>query len=100
MNLIFIPLQICVDECLHQFHALFDGGILRPDGANFTEWYLRLRSTIQQYDTLHMILEPLGPPPGEDADQAEDDAFHDRRDFYIITQTAIITMMDPKMRGF
>jgi hypothetical protein len=42
----------------------------------------------------------LGPPPGEDSDQAEDDAFCDRWDYYIIAQTAILNMMDPKIRGF
>jgi hypothetical protein len=72
--------------------------ILRPD--NFTEWYIRLRTSLQQYDALYMILEPLGPPPGEDLAQNEDDAFCDRRDCYTIAQTAIFSMMDLEMRGF
>jgi hypothetical protein len=47
-----------------------------------------------------MIIEPLGPPPGGDSDQARDDAFHDRRDCYTLAQTAILSMMDHEMRGF
>jgi hypothetical protein len=35
------------------------------------------------------IIEPLGPPPGEDANQAEHDALN-----------MIFNMMDPNMRGF
>jgi hypothetical protein len=51
--------------------------LLKPDGANFTDWYMRLRTSLQQYDALYTIIEPLGPPPGGDLDQARDDAFRD-----------------------
>jgi hypothetical protein len=61
---------------------------------------MRLRTLLQQYDALYTIIEPLGPPPGGDSDQARDDAFRDRWDCYTMAQTAILSMMDPKMRGF
>jgi hypothetical protein len=45
-----------------------------------------------------MIVDPLGPRP-DDADQAEEDVFHDRRDYYTLNKTTIINVMVPKMRS-
>jgi hypothetical protein len=47
-----------------------------------------------------MIIEPLGPEPDDDADEYEDDRFHDRRDYYIQTKVAILSSMDPEMRNW
>jgi hypothetical protein len=82
------------------FTQFFNREGIRDDGSNFTEWYLRLRTTLQHNDALYTIIESLGPPSGEDSDQAVDAAFHDRRDCYTMDQTAIYVMMDPEMRGF
>jgi hypothetical protein len=42
------------------FMHFFNRGGLRPNGSNFNDWYLRLRSTLQQYDILYMIEDPFG----------------------------------------
>jgi hypothetical protein len=81
------------------FTHFFNGQVLSADGSNFTKWYLRLRTSLQRNDALYTVIEPLGSPPGEDANQAVD-AFHDRRDCYTMAQNAIYNMMDPEMRGF
>jgi hypothetical protein len=55
------------------FMPLFDKEPLRPDGTNFIDWYQRLRNTLLRSNALFMIVEPLGPRPGIDMDQAEED---------------------------
>jgi hypothetical protein len=47
-----------------------------------------------------MIIEPLGPPPGEEANQDECDAFSTRQEYYIIAQNTIFNMIYPHMRGY
>jgi hypothetical protein len=84
---------------------MFDGEPLKPDGTNFIDWYQRLRSSLLRSsllrsNALFMILEPLGPRLGIDADQVEEDAFRDRRDYYTLAGTAIIKAVDPKMKGW
>jgi hypothetical protein len=82
------------------FTHFFSGQVLSANGSNFTKWYLRLRTSLQRYDALYMVVEPLGAPPGEDVDQATVEAFRDRLDCYTLGQNAIFNMMDPDMRGF
>jgi hypothetical protein len=40
----------------------------------------------------------LGPEPDDDADEAEDDAFRDKRDYYTLAEAAILSSMAPEMR--
>jgi hypothetical protein len=42
-----------------------------------------------------MIIEPLGSEPYDDADEDEDDAFHDRRDYYTLAE--ILNSIAPEM---
>jgi hypothetical protein len=41
-----------------------------------------------------------GPEPDDDTDEAEDDAFCDRRDYYTIAKFAILSFMAPEMRDW
>jgi hypothetical protein len=43
---------------------------------------------------------PLGPGPDDDADEVEEDAFRDRRDYYTLAEAAILRSMEPEMRGW
>jgi hypothetical protein len=47
-----------------------------------------------------MIIEPLGLEPDDDADEYEDDRFRDRRDYYTLAETAILSSMEPEMRNW
>jgi hypothetical protein len=42
----------------------------------------------------------LGPEPDDDADEAKDDAFRDRRDYYTIAKSAILGSIEPEMRDW
>jgi hypothetical protein len=42
----------------------------------------------------------LGLGPDNDADEVEEDAFHDRRDYYTLAEAAILSSMEPEMRGW
>jgi hypothetical protein len=64
------------------FTHFFNCQVLNADGSNFTKWYLRLRTSLQRNDALYTVIEPLGSPTGEDADQETVDAFRDRQDCY------------------
>jgi hypothetical protein len=80
--------------------ALFEGEPLKPDGSNFIDWYERLRSSLKRSNAFFMIIEPLGPEPDDDADEAKDDAFRDRRDYYTIAESAILSSIEPEMRDW
>jgi hypothetical protein len=77
--------------------ALFEGEPLKPDGSNFIDWYERLRSSLTRSSSFFTIIEPLGPEP-DDADEAKDDAFRDRRDYCTIAKSVILSSIEPGMR--
>jgi hypothetical protein len=60
------------------FTHFFNGQVLSVDGSNFTKRYLRLRTSLQHNDAHYTVIEPLGSPPGEDADQTTVKAFRYR----------------------
>jgi hypothetical protein len=82
------------------FTAFIEGEPLKPDGSNFIDWYERLRSSLKRSNAFFTIIEPLGPELDDDADEAEDDAFRDRRDYYTIAESAILSFMTPEMRDW
>jgi hypothetical protein len=49
---------------------------------------------------LFTIIEPLWPGPDDDADEVEEDAFHDKRDYYTLAEAAILSSMEPEMRDW
>jgi hypothetical protein len=46
------------------------------------------------------IIEPLGPELDDDADEAGDDAFCDRWDYYTTTESVILSSIEPEMRDW
>jgi hypothetical protein len=42
----------------------------------------------------------LGLGPDYDADEVEEDAFHNRRDYYTLAKTVILGSIEPGMRGW
>jgi hypothetical protein len=42
----------------------------------------------------------IGAELDDDADEAEDDAFHDRRDYYTLAEAAILSSIAPEMRDW
>jgi hypothetical protein len=80
------------------FTTLFEGESLEPDGSNFIDYYKRLRSLLKRSGAFFTIIEPLGLEPDDDADEAEDDAFRDKRDYYTLAEAAILSSMAPEMR--
>jgi hypothetical protein len=73
------------------FPALLEGEPLKPDGSNYIDWYERLRILLKRSGAFFTIIEPLGPEPDDDADEYEDDRFHDRQDYYIQIEAAILS---------
>jgi hypothetical protein len=47
-----------------------------------------------------MIIEPLGLESDDDADEAEHNPFRDRRDYYTLAGSTILSSMEPEMRGW
>jgi hypothetical protein len=47
-----------------------------------------------------MVIEPLGPGPDDDVDEVEEGAFRDRQDYYTLAEAAILSSMEPEMRGW
>jgi hypothetical protein len=82
------------------FTHFFNGQDLSPDGSNFTNWYLRLRKSLQSSQTLFTIIEPLGLPPEEHSDEAMINPFRYRQNCYFVVRTTIHSMMVSEMRGF
>jgi hypothetical protein len=82
------------------FTDLLEGEPLKPDGSNYIDWYERLRISLKWSSAFFTIIEPLGPEPDDDADEYEDDRFRDRWDYYIQTEVAILSSMEPKMRNW
>jgi hypothetical protein len=80
--------------------ALFEGEPLKPNGSNFIDWYERLRSLLKRSNAFFTIIEPLGPELDDDADEANDDAFFDRWDYYTIAESTILSSMEPEMRDW
>jgi hypothetical protein len=80
------------------FTNLIDGEPLKPDGLNFINWYQRLRSSLKKSNAF--LIDPLGPGPDDDADEVEEDAFRDRRDYYTLLEAAILSSIEPEMRGW
>jgi hypothetical protein len=82
------------------FKAFLEGEPLKPDGSNYIDWYERLRISLKRSSAFFTRIEPLGPEPDDDTDEYEDDRFRDRRDYYIQTEVAILSSMEPKMRNW
>jgi hypothetical protein len=82
------------------FTTLFEGEPLKPDGSNFIDWYECLRSSLKRSNAFFTIIEPFGPELDDDADEAEDDAFHDTRDYYTIAEYVILSSIAPEMRDW
>jgi hypothetical protein len=82
------------------FMPLFNGEILKSNGTNFINWYRCLRNSLLKSNALLTIIEPLGPRPDIDVDEFEENAFHDRRDYYTLTEIAIINTIEPKMKSW
>jgi hypothetical protein len=82
------------------FTPLFNGEILKPNGTNFINWYQRLRNSLMKSNALFTIIEPLGPRPDIDADEVEENVFRDRREYYILTEVAIINTIETEMRSW
>jgi hypothetical protein len=82
------------------FMPLFNGEILKPNGTNFINWYQHLRNSLLKSNALFTIIEPLGPRPDIDADEIEESVFHDRWEYYTLTEVATISTIELEMRSW
>jgi hypothetical protein len=47
-----------------------------------------------------MIIEPLRPGPDDNTDEVEKDAFRDRRDYFTLAESAMLSSMEPEIRDW